>query len=179
MSKGKRPDPKLNDELRAEVVRRLAMYDRLCDIQRWLEEDHNIRIDHRALRHYDPTNNLRLSQKWADLFHETRTSFLHELAREPIANRAWRLRRLREDYEATRLVDPDTARKMLEQAAKETSGFYAPRQGKHADTAPDMAPERERSHEEMANMLADRLGEAFRRLPSGKVTKATGSPSVN
>ena len=169
---------KLNDEQRKQVVMRLAMYDRIIDIQCWLAEEFGLQINHQSIRHYDPTNGGRLAQEWVDLFNETRTAFLHEVAREPIANRAWRLRRLQEDYEATRAKDPDVARKMLEQAAKETSGFYQPRQGKHADTAPDAAPERERTPEEARNMLADRIGEALQRLPEGKVQKVSGSQSV-
>lgn len=169
---------KLTDEMREHIVMRLAMYDKNADIREWLLDEYGIVVTKEGVRHYDAGTGRKLAQRWVDLFNDTRAKFINDVNSEPIANRAWRLRRLSEDYERTRLVDPDTARKQLELAAKETAEYFRPAaKAKDAGTD-DSAQDIERTTEEAANMLADRLTEAFARMAGGGVVKVKGSNAV-
>ncbi|MEZ5748895.1 MAG: DUF2280 domain-containing protein [Caenibius sp.] len=162
----------LDEQTRAEIVTRLAMFDSVKAIWRDLKE-RGVDVSSQAISGYNPLNaKPGLAQKWVDLFHLTREDFLKEIAAEPIAHRAWRLRRLTEDYyEARSGPEPDleTARKILEQAAKEVGNVYtniSKVQGAilpaHV-TSPDQL-----SFEENRNMLADRLSEVFQKLKAEK-----------
>lgn len=170
-------EPGMTDEIRVEIVTRLAMFDGPTEIAQDLV-DRGIDISKQSVAAYNPMTshgNRRLSQKWVELFHTTREGFLKEIAAEPIAHRAWRLRRLTEDYYRARGgAEPDleVARKILEQAAKETGNVYtnvAKVTGSVAHTHTHI----DRTPDENRNILADRLKEAIARLPKPEAKRAT------
>lgn len=169
-------DGGLNDEIRAEIVTRLAMY----DTPKAIHDDlmtRGIDVSHQAVCAYNPANNSatrRLAQKWVDLFNITREQWLKELAAEPIAHRAYRLRRLSEDYERARSgpqADLDVARKILEQAAKEVGNVYT-NIAKVTGTVQHQAMP-ERTADEARHLLADRLKEHLARMPKPAASAAT------
>lgn len=161
-------EPKLTDAERAEIVTRLAMFDRPSAIAADLTE-RGIDVSQQAVSGYDPKNRGKRAQKWVDLFHTTREQFLKEMASEPIASRAYRLRRLGELHDTARSKGAlSLAASFLEQAAKEVGNIYtnvSKVQGVANPTGPtpeDFTPA------ERANMLADRLGPAFAALGAQK-----------
>lgn len=163
--KQRAPGAKLTDELRTEVVTRLAMYDTIGQIREWLIEEHGIDVSHEAISAYNAgTNHSKvMSKRWIDLFHKVREEWLAEMAREPIANRAWRLRRLGELFTVAKAAgDIEEARKALEQAAKETGNVYTNIAKVQGSILPGQLAD-DRTPEEARNMLADRLREAMER----------------
>lgn len=115
----------LNDDLRAEIVTRFAMYDTLSEIHRSLTE-RGIDISVQGVQHYNPTGgNRSIADRWVTLFHDTRAKFQAEMMDEPIAQRAYRLRELHKLYlQARDRGALPLAASLLEQAAKETGGLY-------------------------------------------------------
>lgn len=165
--------PGMTDEVRAEIVTRLAMFDSPSEIRRDLLEQ-GIDISVQAVAAYSPLVNngtRRLAQKWVELFHVTREGWLKEIAAEPIAHRAYRLRRLGMIHDRAMARGALTvAANMLEQAAKEVGNVYtnvAKVTGTVTHTTPD------RTSDENRNLLADRLKEAFARLPKPEATSPT------
>lgn len=160
----------MNDGIRAEIVTRLAMFDSVSDVHAALLE-RGIDISFQSVSNYNPLNSSsNVAQKWKMLFDKTREDFLAEIAAEPIANRAYRLRKLGQllDKEITR-GNTAGARATLEQAAKETGNVFtnvAKVQGaKLPGQAPDAA---DFSPQERRNMLADRIGEALQKIGAQK-----------
>lgn len=154
----------LTDEIRAEIVTRLAMYDKVGDVHKDLL-DRGIDISIQAVSHYVPGHAHRLAEKWVELFHKTREEFLSEMAKEPIANRAWRLRRLTELFhQATDKGDREEARKALEQAAKEVGNVYTNLAKVQGIALPGQVDAAQIPIDEMRNMLSDALAPAISRL---------------
>lgn len=165
------PIPKLTDEIRAYIVTRLACYDQVGDITTEVLVRWGIDVSHQAISSYNPEGNRRqLAQRWVDLFYATRSGLIAELAAEPIASKALRLRRLWLLHEsaykraiaggADALDQSTEARMALEQAAKEVGNVFSnvSRQVGRVDHAHLIV---EVSAEERRNMLADRLKSAF------------------
>lgn len=124
---------KLNDKLRAEVVRRLAEYQWPSEVSAWLKEEHGIDLPKDSVRHYDATRagaqvsrgGGKLANKWIDLFAAHRAQFLAGTSRIGIANKAYRLKRL--DSMARKAEDMGNfklAAELHEQAAKEMGGYF-------------------------------------------------------
>lgn len=162
-----RPKPgrnhyKLTDAQRAEIVTRLALYDSVSDITAELNAQ-GVEITRQAVSQYNPDNNIRLAQQWRELFFKTRESWAAEIMAEPIAQRAFRLRRLGKIHEAAMQRGAYViAASMLEQAAKEMGNVYSnvlktQASGKvdHTHKIEEVTPEERR------NMLSDRLKEAM------------------
>jgi hypothetical protein len=100
-----------------------------------------------------------------ELFNKTREDFLAEIAAEPIANRAWRLRRLTELFEqATDKGDREEARKALEQAAKEVGNVFTNLAKVQGIALPGQVDPGKTSIDELRNMLADRIGPGLAQL---------------
>ena len=64
--------PKLNDEQRQYVVRRLAAYDLPTAIRRDVRKRFGIEVSRQAIEQYDPTRDTRRGRRWAELFHTVR-----------------------------------------------------------------------------------------------------------
>jgi hypothetical protein len=74
-ARGREP-PKLNDEQREFIVRRLAAYERPGRIRREVRERFGIEITHAGVGHYDPTRSAACGKQWADLFHTVRRAHI-------------------------------------------------------------------------------------------------------
>lgn len=91
------PRPKLNDQHRAYIVKRLACFDGRKEIRDDLEAEYGISVTEAAIGHYNPysLSGKKLSAKWRHVFDTTREAFLKNAASEtPLANKAVRIRRL-------------------------------------------------------------------------------------
>ena len=88
---GKEP-PKLTDEQREYIVRRLAAYERPSRIRREVRERFGIEISPTAIDHYDPTRRAKCSKHWADLFYAARRA--HAGSRSDEATRSRKVERM-------------------------------------------------------------------------------------
>ena len=68
----RREGPKLNDEHREYIVRRLAAYVRPHKVRREVRERFGIALSRPAIDHYDPTLSAACGKQWADLFYTVR-----------------------------------------------------------------------------------------------------------
>lgn len=159
------PTYKLDDEVRREIVTRLALYERPSDIHRDLE-GRGIKISQQAIKAYDPTTMSHTpAKKWVDLFNATREAFLQETATVAIAHRAVRIHRLEQLYH--RALDNNERREAagyLEQAAKEMGNVFT-NVSKTSGMIGVAHVIQERTPEESRNILVDKLTEALARLP--------------
>lgn len=161
--KPKKGEGPLSEADRTEIVTRLAMYDSVAEIHKDLTE-RGIVVTHQAISAYNPGGaNKTLAAKWITLFHETRQRFIDEMAAEPIAHRAYRLRQLDKLYRAAakRGAIP-LAAQILEQAAKEVGNVFS-NVTKVKGQVDHLVAEVQTTPDEMRNMLADRLKEAMMR----------------
>lgn len=160
----------MTDEIRAEIVCRLACYDTVSAVHDDLQE-RGIDISVQAVSRYQPslaTKN-KLALKWVDLFNKTREDFLAEIAAEPIANRAYRMRRLGEILNLEiRRKNTAGARATLEQAAKEAGNVFTNVSKVQAAKLPGQVDASDFSTQERRNMLSDRLGEALGKMAAQK-----------
>lgn len=110
------------------IVIRLACYDSSTEIQQEFEELYGFKPDMNQIAYYNPDNILssqRLAQKWRDLFNDTRARFKEEVQNIPIANQAYRLKKLQKNMEhLERVRNYKAANETIEQAAKEVGGSY-------------------------------------------------------
>ena len=152
----------LTERQKDEITMRLAMFDTASEVARDLEKQ-GITISFQAIAKYDPYT-AGGYKKRAILFDTTRARFLKEISDEPIANRAYRIRRLGMLHHRALLArDLKEARMALEQAAKEVGDVYSkPNAAAAIPVIPigdvDLG---EFSPEEKRNMLADRLAQVF------------------
>lgn len=117
----------LIDEVKQYIVQALACYDTPDQVAKAVKAEFDIVISRQHCENYDPNKiaGKRLSQKWRDLFHSTRKTFLEDISSIPIANRAVRIRRLeRMADQAEKSRNMDLAGRLLEQIAKESGGQY-------------------------------------------------------
>src|SRR4051812_15461323 len=70
--RGRRVLPKLNDEQREYIIRRLAAHDFPTAIQRDVRERFGIEVSPQAIAYYDPTRLRTPKKRWAGLFHAAR-----------------------------------------------------------------------------------------------------------
>jgi hypothetical protein len=64
--------PKLDDEHREYIVRRLAAHERPSRIRREVRERFGIEVSHAGIDYYDPTRSAACGKQWADLFYTVR-----------------------------------------------------------------------------------------------------------
>lgn len=154
----------LSEEVRDEVVMRLAMFDTVKDVHADLVE-RGYEISQQAISKYNPYNaGSPRAPKRKELFDKTRESFLNETAQIPIASRTYRLRKLNSILDAAMKRGAYAiAQNALEQAAKEVGDVYSK---PNAAAAISLVPIGdvdlgEFSPEEKRNMLADRLAQVF------------------
>lgn len=158
----------MNDEIRAEIVTRLAMFDSSNAIYDDLQA-RGIDISVQGINRYKPGTAGQLALKWVELFNKTREDFLAEIAAEPIANRAFRLRKLGTilDKELSR-GNTAGARATLEQAAKEVGNVFTNIAKVQGTKLPGQVDPADFSTQERRNMLSDRIGEALGKLGAQK-----------
>lgn len=170
-----RNHPKMTDADRTEIVTRLAMFDTPTEIQEDLAA-RGIDISRQAISKYNPDGaKYGMSKKWYEIFHTTREAWLQDQAKEPIAHRSYRLRRLSIIHNrAMKRGDLARAQSALEQAAKETGNAFSNVSKIQASGLPargttpnDMTPEERR------NMLADRIAEQLASVTKSQRKDAT------
>lgn len=120
----------LNDDVKRFIVQALACYDTPSQVTEAVKEEFGLTIERQQVALYDPTKKVGngLSQKWRDLFEETRKKFLDDASSIPIANQTFRLRALNRMYaKAERQGNVVVAAQIIEQAAKEIGGSFTNR----------------------------------------------------
>lgn len=115
----------LNDGVKAFIVQALACFDSPTQVAALVKEEFGLELDRQRVSAYDPNKSQgrNLSKKWRDYFNSEREKFKKDREAIPIANRAYRLRRLQH------IVDHAGKNNMLvmaalEQAAKDEGGMY-------------------------------------------------------
>ena len=116
------------------IVTRLAMFDTYTEVVAGLKEDWGVDVTVKAIRRYDLCTKTairggdRIAKPLEDLFWDTREKFLVSVEDIPIANRAYRLRKMQELFDrAVEAGETEQARALLEQAAKEVGDVYTNR----------------------------------------------------
>lgn len=130
----------LNDDVKRFIVQALACYDTPSQVAEAVKEEFGLVIDRQHVAVYDPTKKVgkALSQKWRDLFEETRKKFLNDVSSIPIANQTFRLRALNRMFtRAESVKNLALASQLLEQASKEVGGAFTNR---HELTGKDGGP---------------------------------------
>lgn len=122
--------PKLTDEHKAFIVQRLAMYDTPNTVSKAVREAFGLDVPANQVEGYDPFShravNGKLGARWIALFHATREKFKEAIDLIPIADRAFRLRRLQAMHDkAFDKNQTSLAASLLEQAAKEVGESYS------------------------------------------------------
>lgn len=123
--------PALNNEIKSFIVQALACFDSPSQVA--VRERFGVVVSRQQVEAHDPTrkSSKGLAKRWVTLFNDTRDGFRNEMEKEPIANRAVRLRalgRMLEEAEASgNLV---LAMRLLEQAARECGDMNTNRRAK-------------------------------------------------
>lgn len=165
----------ITDDIRTEIVTRLAMFDKQHEILADLRE-RGVEISQQAISSYVPGNRRNLAKRWVELFHATREEYLREASAVPIANRVYRLRALERTL-GMEMKRKNTVgiRATLEQAAKEVGGIYTNISKVQGAVLHATVPVEDMSTDEKRNMLADRLAEAARAM---RKQQSTPSPET-
>lgn len=117
----------LSDAVKQFIVQALACYDTPTQVSEAVKEEFGIDVPRQQVALYDPTKHAgrNLSKKWRAIFEATREGFKAETAEIPIAQRAYRLRKMSQIADrAERMRNFPLVLQILEQAAKETGDAY-------------------------------------------------------
>lgn len=113
------------------IVIRLACYDPPSEVAEAVQEEYGVQISRSQINYYNPTSiqgAQQLAQEWKDLFYETRSKFKEAIQDIPIANQAYRLKKLQQNMERLeRMKNYKAANETIEQAAKEVGGSFTNR----------------------------------------------------
>lgn len=112
------------------LVQALAQFETPKEAAAALKVEHGAAISPQGVEAYDPTKRAgeRLSQRWRELFYETRRRFLEQLKDVPEANKAVRVRQLAHAARAFKARENYLAMAdMLERIAKEVGDVYSNR----------------------------------------------------
>lgn len=117
----------LSEAAKRFIVQALACYDTPTQVAEAVKEEFGIDVPRNQVGRYDPTkaSGHDLPKKWRTLFEDTRKRFREETAEIPIAQRAYRLRKMGQIADrAERMRNFGLVLQILEQAAKETGDAY-------------------------------------------------------
>lgn len=117
----------LSTEVKAFIVQSLACFESPAKVIELVKAEYGIDVSRQQVSQYTPGNAMaaKLSQKWVDLFNDTRKRFQTEIADIPIANKAYRLRVLdRMAASAEKMKNFGMTSQLIEQAAKEMGDAY-------------------------------------------------------
>lgn len=120
----------LTDIHRLFITKALACFDSPSQVAELVKEEFGVVVTRQQVQAYDPgkTAARHLSKKWRAIFDATRKAFLDDVSQIPIAQKAYRLRRLQHLHDrAGTNRNPVLAAALLEQAAKEIGGHYGDR----------------------------------------------------
>lgn len=117
----------LREPVKIFIIQSLACRDTPQEVVELVKQEFDVAITRSQCQAYDPTkySGKNLSQKYVELFNETRDKFDEGLIDIPIANKHYRMRQYQKYLEKTRNVK--TAMKLLEQAAKDSGGQFTNR----------------------------------------------------
>lgn len=120
---------RLPEAIKRRIVEHLACFCTHAEVVALIAEEFTVTLTPRHVRAYDPTSfQFAAGTRWQTYHSSVRKRFETEIAAEPIAHRAYRLRKL--DSVCTKAMedgDLKEAIKALELAAKEMGSFYAKR----------------------------------------------------
>lgn len=120
----------LNDAVKQFIVQALACYDTPQQVSDAVKEEFGQEVPRQQVALYDPTKHAgrNLSKKWRAVFEATRENFKAQTAEIPIAQRAYRLRKMAQiATKAEQMRNLPLVLQILEQAAKETGDAYVNR----------------------------------------------------
>ena len=120
----------IRGEIAEFIITQLAWYRSPIEILDLVKEQFGEEVTKQQLQHYNPDSyhGKTLKIKYVELFRARRQSFLNDVSDIPIANVNVRLRRLENTWiQLTAKKNYIAANAVLEQAAKEASGFYTNR----------------------------------------------------
>jgi hypothetical protein len=132
----------LDSDVKVYIVTALACFDSQKQVILDVKEKFSLVVTSQQVSAYDPStqNGKRLSKEYKGLFDKTRTAFLKDATKIPIANAAVRLRMIeRAARKAEERGNVAMMAQLLEQAAKESGGAYTNRH-KHEHTGRDGGP---------------------------------------
>jgi hypothetical protein len=125
--------PRLDDEIKEFIVKRIACYETPSSIAAALRINFGIDVDRRRIFDYNPRGSRPPAQRWIDLHAATRARFLRDMAGIGVAQQVIRLRALDRFAEmAENNNRHDQAAKYLVLAARECGGFYEKGRAPHA-----------------------------------------------
>ena len=117
--------PKLNDEIKEFIVKRIACYETPSRIAAAVRINFGVDIYRRQVFEYDPAGSRPPAQRWIDLHAATRARFLGETASIAVAQKAVRLRMLDRLVQTAEENNCDERlARFLAQAARKCGGFY-------------------------------------------------------
>lgn len=117
----------LSDTVKQFIVQALACYDTPQQVSDAVKEEFGLDVPRSQVALYDPTKHAgrNLSQKWRAVFSATRENFKAQTAEIPIAQRAYRLRKMAQiAAKAEQMRNLPLVLQILEQAAKETGDVF-------------------------------------------------------
>ncbi len=121
---------RLNKRVKLYIVRSLATYETPTETARGVQEEFGIEVTKQQCEAYDPTKKTGqdLSEEFKTEFYRIRREMNQNLESIPIANIAYRLRRLQRFIDLEQFKEnPVIVPSLLEQAAKEVGGLYTNR----------------------------------------------------
>lgn len=147
----------LPENIKLRIVQALACFDTPSQAAKAIKAEFGLDVSPQQCEAYDPhkrTGN-RLSEKYRQIFAETRKTFLEDTSLIGVSHRAVRLRTLQ------RLIDKAESQgniglvsQLLEQVAKETGDAYTNRQKVSVNATVERREPRELTDEELAVELA-------------------------
>lgn len=113
----------LKEPVKIYIVQALACRDTPQEVADLVKQEFGIEIERQQCAAYDPTKRRgkNLSQKYVDLFEETRKKFDEGLIDIPIANKFYRLKELQKMYDDSGR-NKRVKQNLLKQALQETDG---------------------------------------------------------
>ncbi|MCG5226780.1 DUF2280 domain-containing protein [Acinetobacter pittii] len=121
---------RLNKRVKLYIVRSLATYETPTETARGVQEEFGIEVTKQQCEAYDPTKKTGqdLSEEFKKEFYRVRKEMNENLSAIPIANIAYRLKRLQRFIDHEQFKDnPVLVPSLMEQAAKEVGGLYTNR----------------------------------------------------
>ncbi|MGP4771884.1 DUF2280 domain-containing protein [Acinetobacter sp. PFS20] len=121
---------RLNKRVKLYIVRSLATYETPTETAKGVQEEFGIEVTKQQCEAYDPTKKTGqdLSEEFKTEFYRIRREMNQNLESIPIANIAYRLRRLQRFIDLEQFKEnPVIVPSLLEQAAKEVGGLYTNR----------------------------------------------------
>lgn len=119
---------KLNDDQKSYLVTRFACFASPSEVIEELKTRWNLAATVEQVVYYNASilSGTKLAQKWKDLFQKMRSAYIADSQNVAIAHQSYRLRRMQQLLDSPSVAKNYVAvLNILEQAAKETGGFYS------------------------------------------------------